>query len=261
MLSQEANITKNIQHTSPPSLPQRSCDSHVITDNQLVEEWEEIIDNDEDVYIPGTRLANNQSSFNNTRTPVNNTSTPFSNTGTSFSTPFSNKGTSFSTPFSNTGTSVNNTSPPFNSTGPPASNSLLSHSHSFNTTSVSIRPPSNSRPQSNTRPPANSSKPYESKGDNSSEFASSNYPHSTNLVNIFKNVFGLRQFRPKQQEAINAAVIGKDCFILMPTGGGKSLCYQLPSLVVSGITIVISPLRSLIHDQVQKLCSLEVRDR
>ena len=86
------------------------------------------------------------------------------------------------------------------------------------------------------------------------------YTHAQDLVKIFTQVFGLQQFRPKQLEAVNAALLGKDCFILMPTGGGKSLCYQLPALMTPGVTVVVSPLRSLIQDQVQKLCSLEVSD-
>jgi ATP-dependent DNA helicase RecQ len=68
-----------------------------------------------------------------------------------------------------------------------------------------------------------------------------------------QNLFGLDDFRPAQQEVIEDVLRGKDVLCVMPTGAGKSLCYQLPATVQGGLTIVVSPLISLMEDQVQQL--------
>jgi len=76
---------------------------------------------------------------------------------------------------------------------------------------------------------------------------------SPSLLTLLKQFFGFSEFRPLQAEIIRDALGGRDVFAILPTGGGKSLCFQLPALVRPGLTVVISPLISLMKDQVDAL--------
>ncbi len=86
-------------------------------------------------------------------------------------------------------------------------------------------------------------------------------PAADQLYKILRNQFSLQEFRPGQQEAVEAVLGGKDALVVMPTGSGKSLIYQLPALLLPGLTVVVSPLIALMKDQTDKLGELGVDAR
>src|SRR5690606_1588181 len=78
-------------------------------------------------------------------------------------------------------------------------------------------------------------------------------PAAEELYDILRNRFSLQEFRAGQREAIETVLAGHDALVIMPTGSGKSLIYQLPALLLPGLTVVVSPLIALMKDQTDKL--------
>jgi superfamily II DNA helicase RecQ len=76
------------------------------------------------------------------------------------------------------------------------------------------------------------------------------------LLDIIQKHWGYSSLRPLQQEAMLAALSGRDSLVVMPTGGGKSLCYQAPALLSDSVTVIVSPLISLMKDQVDRAGAL-----
>jgi ATP-dependent DNA helicase RecQ len=80
------------------------------------------------------------------------------------------------------------------------------------------------------------------------------------LTSALQDQFGFSGFRPGQREACEAALEGRDVMVVMPTGSGKSLCYQLPALLRDDLTVVVSPLVALMQDQVEALAARGLGD-
>jgi len=81
---------------------------------------------------------------------------------------------------------------------------------------------------------------------------------SPNLLDPLHRYWGYHEFRPKQENIIRSLLAGRDTCVVMPTGGGKSLCYQLPAVVSGKTTIVVSPLIALMQDQAAQLAQMGI---
>ncbi|CAM9666583.1 unnamed protein product, partial [Ectocarpus sp. 12 AP-2014] len=88
------------------------------------------------------------------------------------------------------------------------------------------------------------------------DWGGDDFEWSEEMGGLLRGTFGLSSWRTNQKEIVNATLSGRDAFVVMRTGGGKSLCYQLPALLKGGITVVVSPLISLIEDQTRYLNEL-----
>jgi ATP-dependent DNA helicase RecQ len=87
-----------------------------------------------------------------------------------------------------------------------------------------------------------------------------NMDTNINLIEKLQYYFGFDRFKGQQEEAVRSVLTGKNTFVLMPTGGGKSLIYQLPALLLEGTAIVISPLIALMKNQVDSIRGMQAED-
>ena len=96
-------------------------------------------------------------------------------------------------------------------------------------------------------------RPVKSRSSDPKIWSTLDFSWSKQIEEAKKSVFRISKFRPYQVETMNVTMSGVDCILVMPTGGGKSLCFQMPAVICSGITLVISPLVSLMEDQLMAL--------
>src|SRR5688500_16585233 len=80
------------------------------------------------------------------------------------------------------------------------------------------------------------------------------------LQKALQEHFGFKKFKGEQEQIIQSVLSGKDTFVIMPTGGGKSLCYQLPAVIMPGVAIIVSPLIALMKNQVDLVRSYSSKD-
>ncbi len=92
------------------------------------------------------------------------------------------------------------------------------------------------------------------------EKIASTFTHNYEIHKHLQTNFGFEHFKGLQEEAINSLLNGRDTFVIMPTGGGKSLCYQLPALILEGCAIIVSPLIALMKNQVDLVRSYSEKD-
>ncbi len=114
-------------------------------------------------------------------------------------------------------------------------------------------------PEESGRPPKQTEAERRNDPDNGHEIPPDSPSTNQSPQHVLKTVFGYDEFRPLQLEIVQNVLYRRDTLIIMPTGGGKSLCYQMPALFFEGLTVVVSPLISLMQDQVTQLQQLGVR--
>ncbi|KAJ3439750.1 atp-dependent DNA helicase q-like 4a [Anaeramoeba flamelloides] len=144
---------------------------------------------------------------------------------------------------------------------PPIDNSYNTNTNTFTNTDTYTNKDKYTSTNTNTNPNSNSQQGSQKNSIfnlNKKKYDNSNFQWSKKIHENKRKTFGIKKFRVNQEAIINATMSGKNVFVLMPTGGGKSLTFMLPSTISKGITVVISPLVSLIQDQVLTLQSLNI---